>query len=564
MRLKKDNTAKKLRGAFYTPLPLAQAIVGMCSSSDVHTILEPSCGDGVFIDALKYIGILDQVNSVDAVEIEENEARKVQNEYRDSSNVNVFIGDFLEYYSRVVATKKRYDLILGNPPYIRYQYLSEKQREFQSGILSTQGMKANKLINAWVAFLVACVQLLSDNGKIAFIIPAEILQVAYAEELRLFLSTHLGKITLITFEQLVFPEIEQEILVFIGEKSIRQEGIRIIEMKNVSEFVNQNLQQERFQTILHAKEKWTHYFTTAKEMELIQSIRADKRFARFADYGIINVGITTGNNNFFSVSEDICNYYALENVTMPLIGRSSHARGIFFDKADWERNKALGKRARLIAFPNVPIEKYPDSHKAYITLGEATGANTGYKCMIRDRWYIVPSIWIPDAFFLRRCNFYPKFVLNNCNAVSTDTMHRMKFNRGVKPETILLAYYNSISFAFTEICGRSYGGGVLEILPKEMGNVMIPRIEGIDETVCHTILRQVDSIVREEGNIEDALDIVDRKILVGYLGIDATWCQMCRLIWRKMQRRRLNRGSCFSVGKTPYMDNDLFTYLNNL
>ena len=85
-------------------------------------------------------------------------------------------------------------------------------------------------------------------------------------------------------------------------------------------------------------------------------------------------------------------------------------------------------------------------------------------CIIdRDR---IPSVWVPDAFFLRRNNLYPKFVLNCCYAVSTDTMHRVKFNDGVEPERILLSYYNSISFAFTELCGRSYGGGVLEILPE--------------------------------------------------------------------------------------------------
>ena len=78
--------------------------------------------------------------------------------------------------------------------------------------------------------------------------------------------------------------------------------------------------------------------------------------------------------------------------------------------------------------------------------------------------YIIPSVCVPDAFFLRRSNLYPKFVLNRCGAVSTDTMHRIKFKEGVTPEDILLAYYNSISFAFTEICGRSYIGGVLDIL----------------------------------------------------------------------------------------------------
>ena len=277
-------------------------------------------------------------------------------------------------------------------------------------------------------------------------------------------------------------------------------------------------------------------------MDLIQTIRADRRFARFADYGLINVGITTGNNGYFSISEKTCNEYGLENVTLPLIGRSSHAHGIFFTNEDWEKNKASGKNARLINFPDIPIEDYPDRHKAYIALGEEAGENAGYKCSIRERWYIVPSVWVPDAFFLRRNNLYPKFVLNRCNAVSTDTMHRMKFNLGVNSEKILLSYYNSISFAFTEICGRSYGGGVLEILPGEMGNIMLPKLDDIDEGTCRSLLKRIDAIVREDDDIEKALDIVDREVLVDALGIDSEWCEKCRAIWKKMQRRRLGRG----------------------
>ena len=67
-------------------------------------------------------------------------------------------------------------------------------------------------------------------------------------------------------------------------------------------------------------------------------------------------------------------------------------------------------------------------------------------------------------------NLYPKLALNRCGAISTDTMHRMKFRDGIDPELAIIAYYNSIAFAFTGLCGRSYGGGVLEILPKEVDN----------------------------------------------------------------------------------------------
>lgn len=284
------------------------------------------------------------------------------------------------------------------------------------------------------------------------------------------------------------------------------------------------------------------YQRLQERMSLIQELRADKRFAQFSEYGIINVGITTGNNGYFSITEETSEQYQLSEVTLPLIGRSSHVHGIYFTAQDWEKNKIAGKRARLISFPEIPYDEYPAKHKEYISLGEANGEHEGYKCSIRERWYIVPSVWVPDAFFLRRNNFYPKFVLNKCDAVSTDTMHRMKFNDGVDPENVLLAYYNSISFAFTEICGRSYGGGVLEILPGEMGNILLPKVERIDPALRDKLLAHIDAIVRNDEDIELALDVVDKELLVDTLGIDPEICRKCRAIWKKMQTRRLGRG----------------------
>ena len=541
MRLKKDSSEQKLRGAYYTPLQLADAMVELFASQNISTVLEPSCGDGVFLDALQNLNLLNKVDKLTAVEIEPDEAEKVRDRYSEFEQIEVCTEDFFDFYNRVLG-KEQYDLILGNPPYIRYQYLKESQREMQSQILTSHGMKANKLINAWVAFMVACVQLLSENGKIAFVIPAEILQVAYAEDLRLYLSNHLAKITLITFEQLVFPGIEQEVVVFIGEKGENEKGIRIIEMQDLEGFKTLEVQKNGFQKMQHVKEKWTKYFVNANEMQLIQQLRLDNRFAKFSDYGLINVGITTGNNEYFSITEDTANAYQLKPVTLPLIGRSSHAHGIYFTEADWNVNKQSGKRARLISFPEIPYEDYADGYKQYIEWGENNKEHEGYKCSIRERWYIVPSVWVPDAFFLRRNNLYPKFVLNCCGAVSTDTMHRMKFNPDVEPENILLAYYNSISFAFTEICGRSYGGGgVLEILPGEMGNILLPKVDNIAPAFREKLLTHIDSVVRNGEDIEKALDIIDEELLVKCLGIDPDICHKCRAIWKKMQKRRLGR-----------------------
>lgn len=538
MKLKANSSEQKLRGAYYTPFDLADKIVRLFDFEKIKTILEPSCGDGVFIDALAKNSLISK--NITAVEIEEPELNKVKERYKNEKSVKLIKDDFLNFYENAKKSQS-YDLILGNPPYIRYQYLSEAQRNILSQIIEENGMKPNKLINIWVCFLVACTKLLSENGKIAFVIPAELLQVAYAEELRLFLSNQFSKITLITFETLVFPDIEQEILVFVGEKGGQEKGIRTIEMHDLNDFSKLDLESNGFIPLQHVKEKWTRYFTNSEEIELIRQLKEDKRFKKFSDFGIINVGITTGDNDFFSIDKEREEKYQLTNALLPLIGRSSHAHGIYFTKRDWQVNSKNGKKSQLLNFPDIPFEEYPQGYKNYIKKGEDDGINKGYKCRIRDRWYIVPSVWVPDAFFLRRNNLYPKFVLNKCNAVSTDTMHRMKINKDVNPDLLLFSYYNSVSFAFSEICGRSYGGGVLEILPGETGNILIPDVKDFPKDKLKELLAKVDEIVRNEKNIEEALDLVDKELLVKILHVDENICKQARQIWKKMQKRRLGR-----------------------
>lgn len=542
MRLKSDSSEQKLRGAYYTPLPLAEMMVRLfAGNNNIRYILEPSCGDGVFLDALVKTKFNDCVERITAIEIDDLEADKSRKRTESCQVADVYSMDFFVYYQKN-KDKKYFDLILGNPPYVRYQYLEESQRELLSQILISQGMKANKLVNTWVGFVVACVNMLTENGKIAFVVPAEILQVAYAEDLRLFLADRLSKITLVTFEELVFPDIEQEIVVLIGEKGEEEKGIRIVELNNLKDLESFDIESNGFQRLQHVHEKWTKYFTNDEENALVKQIREDSRFQRLSQAALINVGITTGNNKYFSVDQSKVKEYELQEVVRPLIGRSSHANSIYFNYEDWMTNVKNDKAAYLIDFPDSDFFDYPEMHQRYIKMGEEKNENKGYKCSIRERWYRIPSIWIPDAFFLRRNNLYPKFVLNCCNAVSTDTMHRVKFYEGIEPERIVLSYYNSISFAFTELCGRSYGGGVLEILPGEVGNIIVPKLNDVPIEQIRDLLQQIDTIVREGEDIEKALDIVDKEVLVDVLKLDKKLCEKARVIWRKLQARRLKRG----------------------
>ena len=309
-------------------------------------------------------------------------------------------GDFFDFYKN--QDQKVYDLILGNPPYIRYQYLTEEQRAEIGTILSENGMRVNKLVNAWVGFVVACMQLLKEGGHLVFVLPAELLQVKYSEDLREYLLRRCSKLTVITFEKLVFPEIEQEVVVLMVEKGSADPEMRIIRLTDADGLKSLNFDAAPFIKIANGKDKWTKYFTASHEIDVLSSLRKDNRFAPFSTYGTINVGVTTGNNAYFSVDDTTVELYHLHDALMPLIGRSSHAHGIFFTEKDWVANRRAGKRSSLLVFPDIPEADYPEKYRAYIRQGEAAKQNAGYKCKIRDRWYIIPSIWVPDAFFLRR------------------------------------------------------------------------------------------------------------------------------------------------------------------
>jgi adenine-specific DNA-methyltransferase len=137
MKLKEDSTEQKLRGAYYTPLPLAEMMVELFRDDEtIKEILEPSCGDGVFIDGLIKTGYIEKIASITAIEIEKSEAKKLRKRVIEEKKVNVLNIDFFDFYKQY-SDKKRYDLILGNPPFIRYQYLKEEQRNMMSNVLTS-------------------------------------------------------------------------------------------------------------------------------------------------------------------------------------------------------------------------------------------------------------------------------------------------------------------------------------------------------------------------------------------------------------------------------------------
>jgi adenine-specific DNA methylase len=227
--------------------------------------------------------------------------------------------------------------------------------------------------------------------------------------------------------------------------------------------------------------------------------------------------------------------YSLRAFTQRLVGRSTQLQGVLFSEADWRTNAAKQSPAFLLAVPDLPCASLPEEIRAYIARGEAEGVHTGYKCRIRKRWYVVPSVWTPHAFLLRQVHQYPKLILNEAAATCTDTIHRVKFKHGAAPRAVAAAFLNSLTFAFAEIIGRSYGGGVLELEPNEAEKLLLP-LGGADRLDVD----ELDRLLRA-GNISAVLDITDRILLSEGIGLSTEQIRQLRTIWEKLRDRRINR-----------------------
>lgn len=516
-------SAEKLRGGYYTPLPIAKFLADWVQGSGSR-LLEPSCGDGAILSALP------ATSSRTGIEIEPQEAEKAR---AAAPKATVVVADFFEWFddSQVSA----WDGVAGNPPFIRFGSWTEPSRTLAFDTMRAVGMRPSKLTNAWVPFVVAGALALRPGGRFGMVVPAELMQVNYAAELRAFLVDEFSDLTTVTFKRLVFDGVLQEVVLLLGTRGTGPASIRVVEVEDVDSLPSlERLKRlPRAPALRHDTEKWTKYFLEPSSIEALRSVRSAglKRLGEIAD---VDVGLVTGRNQFFVMRPSGGKQRDITRHLEPLVSKSSHLRGIQFADADLEELRSSDALCELLALDGSNEPESDEALASYIAAGEAGGVHEGYKCSIRKHWWAVPSRWTPDAFLLRQIHDHPRIIANLTDATSTDTIHRVRMLNGVPPIKLAAASINSVTFAFSEVMGRSYGGGVLELEPREAEGLPFPSPKGL----TMRDVAKVDKLLRR-GDLIAALDHVDSKLLGD---LDAGLVTELRAIWERLRDRRLARG----------------------
>ena len=538
MKFKSEQTADKLRGGYYTPQNLADYIVKWTVQDSSKSVLEPSCGDGVFIQALSNVSI-DRKIKISAFEIVDEEAEKSKLRSVDLGfkNTNIVNSDFLSWANEeVFEGSTKFSCVVGNPPFIRYQFLEpffQKQAEL---IFKRLELKFTKHTNAWVSFVLASIEALEDGGRLGMIIPSEIIHVTHARPLREYLESTCTKILIIDPKEIWFEGTLQGAVMIFAEKKTSAssvfEGIGIYQVQGL-DFLNNDPDELFINTNKIASEtasgKWTKGLLTDEEWLLVSRATSHKDVHQFTDIARVDVGIVTGANAFFLVNDDTVETYNLHQYAHPMFGRSQHCKGVIYDDQQHKSNKDSGLPTNFL-YITEDFDDLSEDVQKYIEVGEEQELHNRYKCRIRKPWYKVPSVYTTNLGMLKRCHEFPRLIFNEIEAYTTDTAYRIRTE--LSPELLTYCFINPLTAITAELEGRSYGGGVLELVPSEIEKIYIPLPESLDYDIS-----ELNKDIKV-GNLEWVLKSQGDKIFKA-LGFTQEESDKLFNIWQKLKGRRL-------------------------
>ncbi len=542
MNFIENETSEKLRGGYYTGSDIASYLLRWVMDAKPQSILEPSCGDGSFFRAMprdaKSLGLTRLV----ACELDAAEAAKARREALELPGVKseIIAGDFMDWVLARLDKPPEFDAVVGNPPFIRYQYLTDTAQDRAERVIKHFGLRFTKHTNAWVPFVIGSLARLKPGGRLAMVVPSELLHVLHSDSIRQFLLKSCSRILVLDPEELWFENTLQGVVLLLAEKRREDQAADALGQVAITrirgrEFLSgspvEHFEKAEYVPGESLPSKWMLALLTARERGVLGQLRASSAVHPFSRLASAAVGIVTGANKFFLVPDSVIEEYGLQAYAHPMFGRSEHVAGVIYDEQSHAENERRGFPTNFLWFKDAPRESLPSGARRYIELGESQKLHQRFKCRIREPWYSVPSVFTAPVGMLKRSHDYPRLVLNQLGAYTTDTAYRI-VPKAVSPRQFVHAFVNSLTALCAELEGRHYGGGVLELVPSEINRLLIPVLPEGRES-----LAELDAAFRANLPPEEVLARQDRELLGG-IGLSRAEQQELQQAWWKLRNRR--------------------------
>lgn len=475
---------QKQAGAYYTPDIVVESLLRWALRNENDRLLDPSCGEGRFI-----------VGHRNSVGIEQD-AAAAKNAVERAPWALVHEGDFFTWASN---TPERFDCAAGNPPFIRYQSFSGAVRDRALRLCADAGVQFSGLSSSWAPFLVATATLLRPGGRMAFVVPAEIGHAPYAAPLLEYLVAHFAVVQVVAVREKLFRELSEDCwLLYADGFGKRTEEIRFTALRAFKRMV---VPPESFMRVALAewrtawKRRLRPFLMEAEARELYREVLAHRETKRFGELATVGIGYVSGANDFFHLRPSEAQRLNIpDELLHPTVrnGRALPERRLTASTVlQWRRDD---KQILLLRIPRsidviAPVARYLDSEAGHV-------ARTAYKCRVREPWYSVPDVRVPDLFLSYMSGLEVSLVLNDAGCTCTNSVHSVRLRHWVNAEHLMQSWESSFAKLSCELEGHPLGGGMLKLEPREAAQIALPSLSAVAR-LKKSVLDQSIATMRE-------------------------------------------------------------------
>lgn len=502
---------RKARGAFFTPPAVARFITRWAIRDASDAVLEPSCGEAVFLHEVppthrgRVVGV--EIHSASAFE-----AERTLN--RDGIEAVVHSVDFFAH-----DEFGQYDAAVGNPPYVRYQGWTGEARSKSREAALRAGVNLTNLASSWAAFTVHSALHLREDGRLGLVLPAELLTVNYAAPVRRFLLEHFSDVTLVLFEERVFPGVDVDAVLLLAEgyDPTGQSGTDRMSLHQVRDADGlTDIAEARRWTPPARGGRWSAGLLTAGGLSAFVKVTDGTGFNTLGRWGDTTLGMVTGNNKYFALSPAKVEELGLsdsDTISLSPPG-SRHLRRLSLTTHALDRLGEEGHATRLFR----PAGNPSPAAWEYIKSGEHLDVHLAYKCRVRPDWWRVPYLRPADLFLTYMNADTPRLSTNRTKAHHLNSVHGIYLHRDHRENgrgLLPVAALNSVTLLGAEVVGRAYGGGMLKIEPREADVLPVPSPALVERhrEALSAMRPTVTSLLRS-GRLLDAVAAVDDVLLV--------------------------------------------------
>lgn len=500
---------RKARGAFFTPPQITRYLADWAVRAPDDAVFEPAAGDAAFLVAaterLRRLGA--EHPELDGVEIHPASVATARRRVTEAGGrARVRTADFFD-----IAPTPTYSAVLGNPPYIRYQDFRGSQRAQSRRAALKAGVTLSALASSWAAFTVHAALFLRPGGRMALVLPAELLSVNYAAAVRKFLFDRFASVELVMFDEQVFPGAEADVVLLLADGfGAGPSGHAVIHRARNAEALTSELVQRHWSPVDPA-DKWVSGLIGNRPVEILHGLHDAGRFSTLEEWGDTTLGMVTGNNGFFALSPARVSELRLRPADLLTLSPpgSGHLRGLALSTNQLAALGADGRSVHLFR----PTGRLSAPAQRYIDAGHAAGVHLAYKCRVRTPWYLVPLVKPADLLLTCMNADTPRLVTNRAGAHHLNSVHGVYLRDEVAAlgrDLLPLAALNSVTVLHAEMVGRAYGGGVLKIEPREADRWLVPAPELIaDRATELRAARRTVAALLGRGKLLDAVGVID-------------------------------------------------------